>query len=532
MGTTRRIENPDHEQNSRARIKAKMRAARDSVRKKIQDGYTVPHLAGLAKDVMGGILMKSPLDEIYRMYDKEVQEYIVANKGNDKAMRNLSSITSKFLKKIDEALRDAMAYLDRMIVGGKGFFTANKVIEMRDSFPKKAATMAKILKKAASDPNTREAVEYVFITNRTQTVARYKKLCTYLSSLFDKSGGDFGNEEGVIGWYMIGYLPVHGPKSAEVFLKEYIKQKGLKGKELKEFLRAGCRYGAVSPSLAEQLIKADEGLSFTQKERNANRVIYRVQRDLRKKAKLLARVPYGSTNRAADMLTLFNGIKFAAVLASAVSLIGTGMANFSLEHPENIVKALAKPVPLVKAGIIAYAVAKPKPGFFKGQAERRQIDEEKTSKDLDLITDTNAGWSSFFTSDRYSGASAFYQFIQEYGMRSNIPNKKDTSIKVKIHKKPLTSKITMFAFKKWLDKKAKGSDPTGRYAKLAKRIKAEQGGAGSVDGNPTTTDDLRRLSAAFFTWKIGGKASQTEQAYKTALKRARGGYTPPPKKKT
>ncbi len=531
---TRKIENPDYEKNSRGKIKAKMKAARDSVRKKIQDGYTVPHLAGLAKDVMGGIIMKKPLEEIYKLWDQAVKEFVAANKGNEKEMRKLPYITAKFLKMIDNVVTNALAYIHRVKQANNGYLTETAVLEMRDSYAKKASTLAKILQQI-NDPEVREAVEYIFITNKPQTAASFKKLVAYLSKVLDNAGGNFSQGEGAIAWFMLAHLPVRGPRSAEEFLKAYIKKRGLKGKELKALLRAGCRHGAASPSLAEQLIKADRGLSFTNNERLENRTIYKVQRDLRKKAKLLARVPYGSTNKTAEMLTLRNVLLAFAAGAAGVSIVGTLAAGIfkggALKNPGELVDVMLKPPMLMKAGVLVYALAKPKPGFFQGQAEKRTLDEAKTARDLDLITETNPGWASFFTSDKYSGASAFWQFMNEYGMRSNIPNKKDTSIKVKIHKKPQTRKITMISFKRWLDKKAASKDPTGRYAKLAKRIKAEHGGIGSVDGHSTTTRDLRRLSAVFFTWKIGGKASQTEQAYKTALKRARGGYTPPPKKK-
>jgi hypothetical protein len=516
---SRKLETIDFGKDDENKMKNALKAARDKIEAEVTSGLHLTGKAGLIASVMDTIIAGTPMDKINRLCEKTRNEYIASCKGDPKLLKQLPFITARFRKQLDKIVDLSLKYVMRIkaIHGGK--LTEAALLKMRDGADR-AYYLSKILSKI-DDPKVLNAIEFV-MNAKTRTKEKYAQLCKYLKKSFDKGGADYGRDDAPLAWFMVNYLPERGDHSKEKFI-EFMVAKGLKGQKLKDFLRAGCRSGAIPPLLAEKFVTDDSGAAFTKKEKEENRAVYKVQQVFHKRARAIIRESYGSYNPMARMFTLKNILILVAQVSSGVSIAGTLAANIfkggGLKNPGQLVEAMTKPgmmLEVAKFGVATY-FKKPRPGLLTEAGKRKTQDENRTAENLRVLVENNRGLNSFLRKDKFRASTTLREFMVEHGMTII------TGKTVKKLDKPSYRKITLVAYKNWLQKKAAAKDPDGKYSKTAKEIGINSDGTAQINGSKTTNEEFKRLVEVFHVWGIGGKASVTEEAFGSVLNRARGG---------
>ncbi|MFH1533669.1 MAG: hypothetical protein ABID64_01950 [Nitrospirota bacterium] len=506
------------------RMKKSFKDANKAIQDEISEGLYVKSPRGrMLKNLMPDILTGTAFEDVRRLWKEQSEEVITSANIKDKdTLTKLNQIVGRYEKQLVSITGITTKYIIeiRRMHGGK--LTETALLKMRDSLAFKARTLSKLLLNPKNS-GAINSIKYAFKLE-TQTAEKFAEVKKYLSKSFASGGPECNQGEAASSWLIMNFL---SEKEREEVLKDHIAKEKLTGENLKEFLKAGSKHGAISFTLASKL--TGKNSRFTKGEEHMMSTTYKINHDFVKRGKSYFRSAYGSYNPAAQMLTGKNILIALTKLSVAVSVGGTLVANIfkggGWKDPEKLAQIMTKKGMLINYA--AYALAKykedPKPGFWTDASERREQDKNETAYQLKTLTEGNRGWNIFLTAQKFAGSTVFEEFVNEHGRRSKDTKNKTT----KVTSVPVYRKITLQSFVRWLKSKGKKD---GKYSNLLKQISVSANGTYKINGYETNNDDIRKLAKAYHVWNISGNKAQSR--YKDAIQRAGGGTKVQKKKKT
>lgn len=403
------------------------------------------------------MVLQNPLNQI----QQEIEEEIKGGGGKLSTSR-----LGEHGKKIEEAVKIAQAYLERM-TAETGGITPEVLVKMTRDINKKAGKLMKLLSSGkyqdlldafrAALGSTDSGTDLPTATKKAK-----ETILKYLNSEF-KSNGELMTYI----WSVLAFMKQDDRlEIANAYCKKNPQQTG-------KFLKEGNKMGVFSFDEMEKVNKAGgAGKKYSAEEQKIASTNWKLQNDYRVEATKLAIIPYGTESDAGKMLTLPNIILGFIKFGCGVSLVGnfvTGAWSGGKFQLGQGLKRLTNAPSLV--ALAAYSAIKIGESKDDLTDILRGKKPEKEAK-LALLREKKgnvqfAEWDKFFKLQKFAGAQVFFDFISYQKKTFDVT---DVS--------RLYDYLTPAKFSQYLEMKAKekktnpGKSGNFNYAKLKRGFDA------------------------------------------------------------
>lgn len=393
----------------------------EEARDKVKDAFNAKRTkmkteqGSYAENVVQDILI-DPINAIGHKWAEARKKFLdSADKETELLM-----LRSEYKATLDAQVKMVENYINEIAGKHGGWLDANALAEMTSNINKNAALYAKLLTHA--DPALFKAIQVV-MGETVDGKAHQEEMAKALPVLANMAAQEIS--KGTSGlmpclWTLVGFL-----KRPDRIQFGKIYAQGKSEREVDEFLRVGNVQGVFSAD-EMQLIMADfkKQPDFQYADKDNLTQTWQRANDVRKRANVLMKGSYGSTNAAEGMMN-FKNLLLGIGQVAAATTVGANLAfgmwkGGALRSVDGLVKTVTNPT--MWAGVAVYKgidIARDSKPLGQVLEGVETVDENKRQEAYQLLNKERKGnplfdsWESFFAGPKqdFSGAQVFYEFL-------------------------------------------------------------------------------------------------------------------------